>query len=985
MIPAIALTLLGSMTQAQDAPQPLAHWSFDEGQGIVARDVTGNGHDGRLEDAAWSPDGISGSALRCDGGAMVVADSDPLTPPEQLSLELWFQTSDDTQSDRWLLNTILGGDSKGYRLGFGGGRLAFQIVKTSWSLSLTAALPTPPDEWCHAVATYDGNVMRLYLNGVPVGRMDRGGPIQPSGQPLHIGTFVAGHERAFFAGRLDELKVYDRALTAQQVRNGYARLAPGAESSPVAPDWDFAEGLDGWRAWAGGLSVEGPRVRLEDATGLLLSPPVTIDAESNEWATVRLAAEHGSLLQLGWVSEKTSAIQLESVPLIADGQVHTYNIDLAASKGWVGEVSRLALRPTNAVGAEVRLVSLSVGPEPVGPAEMFVNWCGLEDPINRVGMTCRLVCHVKNLGGEALRDLRMTVDWPDTLTPRTRGQKLSSDALETGEVAVLSCLADARSAGGGRLRLTLSAANCEGVERDVAVDIGTALNVAPAQVDGRPYVPEPIPAKTDYEVGAYIFPGWKQGVHYGWQRIQPYPEKRPVLGWYREEMPEVADWWIKWGLEHGVTFFAYDWYWRLGSTSLEHGLHEAFLNAKYQHLMKFSLLWANHNAPIESPDVAEQDLMDVTDYWIENYFRRDNYLRLDGKPVVFIFSPWHFTNDLDGSENVRRVMDRMRQRCEEAGVGRLYLVFCISTGGLEVSPAEVERAEVEGWDAVSTYAWVGYARKFIPFSEVADGYKRSWQTVLDSSPLKMIAPISGGFDSRPWHDVPTIRYDRTPEEFRRHLVDAKAVLDRDDRPPSTKMAIIEAWNEWGEGAYIEPNTEWGFGYLDAIRDVFTQAPREHDDVTPRDLDLGPYDWDFTTRNTWDFDEAGDLQGWGGMMGLTDVRAEGGALRATTTTRDSAFSVACDTDAREYPYVLVTMSIDRGTGGQLFWSGDRVRESEQASIHFELVADGLPHDYLLPVGENKLWRGKVTRLRFDANDEAGAQVAIDSVRLLREKP
>ena len=199
------------------------------------------------------------------------------------------------------------------------------------------------------------------------------------------------------------------------------------------------------------------------------------------------------------------------------------------------------------------------------------------------------------------------------------------------------------------------------------------------------------------------------------------------------------------------------------------------------------------------------------------------------------------------------------------------------------------------------------------------------------------------------------------------------------------MAIIEAWNEWGEGAYIEPNTEWGFGYLDAIRDVFTNAPREHEDVTPRDLDLGPYDWDFTTRDTWDFGEAGDLQGWGGMMGLTDVRVEGGALRATTTTRDSAFSVACDTDAREYPYILVTMSIDRGTGGQLFWSGSRIREGEQASVRFELTADGMPHDYLLPVGDNKLWRGTVTRLRFDANDEAGAEVAIDSVRLLRERP
>jgi hypothetical protein len=486
-------------------------------------------------------------------------------------------------------------------------------------------------------------------------------------------------------------------------------------------------------------------------------------------------------------------------------------------------------------------------------------------------------------------------------------------------------------------------------------------------------------------VGAYIFPGWKQGVHYGWQRIHPYPEKRPVLGWYKEELPDVADWWIKWALEHGVTFFAYDWYWHLGKRQLEHGLHEAFLNARYQHMMKFSLLWANHNPPIASPEEAEQDLMNVTDYWIEQYFGRPNYLRIDGKPVIFIFSPWHFTNDLKGSDNVKRMLDRMRKRCEEKGVGGLYLVFCISTGRLEAPIAEVERATEEGWDAVSTYAWVGYDRKYIPFSEAAAGYKASWQAVLDSTPLKMIVPISGGFDSRPWHAQPTIRYDRTPEAFRKHLLDAKAVMDRDDRPPGVRMAIVEAWNEWGEGAYIEPNTEWGFGYLDAIRSVFTEAPERHDDVTPRDLGLGPYDWDFTTRDAWEFEREGETGNWGGMMGLAEVRIQGGCLHGRTTTRDAAFAVATSFNARDHRYVLVRMRISKGEGGQLFWSGSRVRESEQASVRFELKADNQFHDYLLPVGENRLWRGTITRLRLDPGAEEDAEVAIDFVRLCRDLP
>ncbi len=62
-----------------------------------------------------------------------------------------------------------------------------------------------------------------------------------------------------------------------------------------------------------------------------------------------------------------------------------------------------------------------------------------------------------------------------------------------------------------------------------------------------------------YEVGAYYFPGWHDASR--WQPLQRFPERRPVLGWYREGDPEVADWQIKWAVEHGITFFAYDWYW----------------------------------------------------------------------------------------------------------------------------------------------------------------------------------------------------------------------------------------------------------------------------------------------------------------------------------------------------------------------------------------------------------------------------------------
>ena len=58
------------------------------------------------------------------------------------------------------------------------------------------------------------------------------------------------------------------------------------------------------------------------------------------------------------------------------------------------------------------------------------------------------------------------------------------------------------------------------------------------------YVPEPLPAKTDYINLMHYCALWKEGTHWGWKRIEPWPERRPAIGFYDEGTPEVADWHI---------------------------------------------------------------------------------------------------------------------------------------------------------------------------------------------------------------------------------------------------------------------------------------------------------------------------------------------------------------------------------------------------------------------------------------------------------
>ena len=104
----------------------------------------------------------------------------------------------------------------------------------------------------------------------------------------------------------------------------------------------------------------------------------------------------------------------------------------------------------------------------------------------------------------------------------------------------------------------------------------------------------------------------------------------------------------------------------------------------------------------------------------------------------------------------------------------------------------------------------------------------------------VVGPVTEpGWDARPWYgDKALVRTGRTPEKFQDMLTRARTFVDRHPIAGGTKMVLIEAWNEYGEGEAIEPHREWGFAYLDAVRAVFAAPPRRpHRDVGPEDLGL----------------------------------------------------------------------------------------------------------------------------------------------------
>jgi hypothetical protein len=742
----------------------------------------------------------------------------------------------------------------------------------------------------------------------------------------------------------------------------------GAAGEPAAADFSFDRGAQGFRVEGKGSArvEDGWLVADLEPGDMLVAPPVAIPAQENSFLGFVMAAGAGGSARLHWATEKTNGLHNIDVPLLADGKPHVYNVAVAANSGWSDKVIYLAIEPAQGVKATVRIKWLRASLEPTGPAEIDVRRLFISDPLPRAGRPTTIVAQIANRGGELLKGLKAELVLPAgaKLAPGEQSVKAVPD-LDYYQPEQVSWRVVAGKAGEMPLRVKFSgAATAEAQATDRLL---ASLNLPRAT-----YVPEPKPVRGAYDVGIYYFPGW--ATWGSWQPISNFPERKPVLGWYREGLPEVVDWHIKWAVEHGATFFCYDWYWNKGAQSLSHGL-DGYFKARYRNLLKFCLLWANHDPTRHSPE----DNAAVCKYWIDNYFFRPEYYKLGGRPLVVIFAVGAMQRDL-GVEGSKAAIDLWHKMTREAGVGEVMIAGC---GG----PGSVQLMQQMGFDAVTGYNWPSCGaegRNYVPYVEVAKKqFDLWWMPLAKPKLMPVIVPTSPGWDNRPWSgNTALVLTDRTPEAFEEHLRLARRFIDETEQP---KVALIEAWNEFGEGSYCEPHREFGFGHLDAVRRVFCPDAPAHTDYGPADVGLGPYDVTIPAsgRATWEFDKEGDGEGWGPMMGLSDFKVTDGAMWATSTSGDPAFSTGCRLRARNFAAVEVRMSI---TGPlvpddqvQLFWSTPMMGTNEPASERVKLVGDGEMHVYRFEVGKNRLWQGLITGFRLDPGSTQGAHIKIDYIR------
>ena len=362
-----------------------------------------------------------------------------------------------------------------------------------------------------------------------------------------------------------------------------------------------------------------------------------------------------------------------------------------------------------------------------------------------------------------------------------------------------------------------------------------------------------------YDIAAYIWPaytGREPRTHIfwpekggEWETVRKATAKfeghdwprRPLWGYADEADPYVMEMQINAATDHGVNVFIYDWYWFDRRPFLEQCLNDGFLKARNNDKMKFYLMWANHDANVtwdirnsgESTVIWEgkQDRAEferICHRLIEKYFKQPNYYTIDGKPVFMIYDLSNLMAGLGGVPQTREALDWFRTAAVQAGLPGLHLQCTLwGENAVNVSGVDGERDFTQkdvtaqlGFDSGTHYQYVHFADIKRPYAEIMPDVAAEWARIDREYSIPFFPHISVGWDNNPRfrQTLDYLTTGNTPQEIRRACAMAKKYID--EHPDLPPLITVNSWNEWTETSYLQPDTLYGYGYLEAFRDVF---------------------------------------------------------------------------------------------------------------------------------------------------------------------
>jgi len=302
------------------------------------------------------------------------------------------------------------------------------------------------------------------------------------------------------------------------------------------------------------------------------------------------------------------------------------------------------------------------------------------------------------------------------------------------------------------------------------------------------------------------------------------PHRPSELGYYDLSQPEIMERQAELARAHGVGGFCYYYYWFAGRRVLEAPLERLVQTGKPD--FPFCICWANENWTrtwesqhkdilLEQHHSDEDDRAIIAD--MIRFLRQENYIRINGKPLLVVYRPQLLPNS-------KRTTEIWRQACREAGIGEIYLAM------VEVfeNALKYPKPAVYGFDATIEFppsgmsAAMDVGAKLNPrFTGVVSDYNEIVLRYL-REPIPGHTRFRGAMPS--WdatarrQDASYIFHNPTPGAFQAWL-ETLVAQTRLQNFGDERIIFVNAWNEWAEGAHLEPDLRFGRGWLEAVRNA----------------------------------------------------------------------------------------------------------------------------------------------------------------------
>jgi len=261
----------GNTTDSMGVPVTVANtgipglklaYSFDEGSGALIRDSSGCANRGSVVGATWTAAGHTGSSLSYDGAGDDVQAPNSTSiniSGKGLTIEMWVNITAGSSLDYALLakpwvSGTTGNPPYQYGLEYdanGAHTLDFYFGDTIGNVRGPYSMVPTTGAWTHLAYTFDGSTVKGYLDGVLKIQANVDADIQPRTTGLLVG--VDGGLGQGFKGKIDDLRIYDRALTLLEVQTDMGKAVPPAV--PPVPDGTFGTSMKASRATSDGSTI----------------------------------------------------------------------------------------------------------------------------------------------------------------------------------------------------------------------------------------------------------------------------------------------------------------------------------------------------------------------------------------------------------------------------------------------------------------------------------------------------------------------------------------------------------------------------------------------------------------------------------------------------------------------------------------------------------------------------------------------------------